>query len=332
MEVHNTDPEMLAVLDSEAGYRENFTNLALWQPYLLEVCKRHGLSPFLPLQMGFPGTYPVFIAGGRWVIKFFGRLFNGQETFQVEGELLREINRLADFQAPRLVASGSLFTSHEMWDWPYLVMEYIPGVSFGEIGSILGRRVRLQLAAELGGMVARIHSIEAPSWETYLLFLERQRTSVVEQLSAWGWIPPNLLSEVDTFLVPSKALIDPDEQPHWIHGDITRDHLIGRWDHGDWTTLSLIDFGDGRSGSLYFELPPLHLDVFDCDGELLAAFLQAYGYSLPMDRDFRRKALTACLLHPFDVLGPVWERKLSAAPPASLDELALRLWSVPSAN
>jgi hygromycin-B 7''-O-kinase len=207
------------------------------------------------------------------------------------------------------------------------VQAYLPGVSFGEIGSILGRRVRLQLATELGGLLARLHTIEAPGWEPYLCFLAEQRASSRIRLAAWGWMPPPLLDELEDFLLPPEALIDSGQQPHWIHMDVTRDHLIGRWNHGEWTTLGLIDFGDGRTGSLYFELPALHLDFFEGDGRLLAAFLDAYGYHLPQDAAFRRKALTACLLHPFDVLGGIWDRQLSPNPPKTLNELAFRLFS-----
>jgi hygromycin-B 7''-O-kinase len=321
------DLDRLASLELEAGYREDFHNLEFWRPYLLEVCRRHGLTPTLPLQMGVPGTYPVFIAGGRWVIKFFGRLFDGEQSFWVEYELTSRLNQMADFPAPGLVAHGELFPDGEGWTWPYLILEYLPGVSFGEIGSILGRRVRLQLANELGGLVRRIHTVQAPSWEPYLQFLERQRASVRSRLAGWGWMPPALSAELEAFLAPPQALIDPGEQPHWIHADLTRDHLIGRWNHGEWTTLGLIDFGDGQIGSLYFELPALHLDFFERDGRLLAAFLDAFGYAWPQDAAFRRKALTACLLHPFDLLGPIWERWLSPNPPASLDELAFRLFN-----
>jgi len=320
-------PERLAIMEIEQGYRENFVNLELWTPYVQAVCRRHGLGPVLPVQAGVAGTYPTFIAGSHWVVKFFGRIFNGQESFWTEKALGSRLNLLEDFPAPALVASGELFPDGADWPWPYLVQEYLPGLSFGEIGSILGRRVRRQLAGELGCLARRIHSLPAPDWGSYLDFLAQQRSTCFLRLKDWGWMPPGLLAELDDFLLPPAAFIDPEEDPHWVHADLTRDHLIGRWDHGTWTTLGLIDFGDARTGSLYFELPALHLGFFEGDARLLTVFLDAYQYERPMDEIFRQKALGACLLFPFDVIGPLWERKFSPNPPASLPALAARLFS-----
>ena len=160
------------MLESESGYRENFLNLDLWRPYVLEVCRRHGLAPGLPVQAGASGTYPVYIAGGHWVIKFFGRRFNGEQSLQAELALGRRVMQLDGFPAPAIVAQGELFSQGECsWPWPYLVQDYLPGVSFAEIGSILGKRVRLQLARELGSLARRLHTISAPDWGPYLDFL-----------------------------------------------------------------------------------------------------------------------------------------------------------------
>jgi hypothetical protein len=324
-QTHN--PQPLAVLEGESAYRDHYLDLELWRPYLEAVCRRHGLTPRLPLQTGIAGTYPVFIAGGRWVVKFFGRLFDGGQVYPVELELAGKLGRDPDFPAPALVAQGELFPGGQPWSWPYLVFEYLPGLSFSEIGSILGRRVRLQLAGELGCLARKIHNLAAPDWSPYLEFLERQRAGCRTRLAGWGWLPERLLAELDDYLLPPAALFGQGEQPHWVHGDITGDHLIGRWNHGEWTTLGLVDFGDGRIGSLFFELAAVHLGFFQGDGRLLAAFLEAYRYEQPQDTTFGRIALTTALLHPYDVLGPLWNRQFGQHPPESLDELAARLWT-----
>ena len=321
------DPLPLAVLEQEEAYREYFLDQDFWRPYVQAVCRRHALAPVLPLQTAVAGTYPVFIAGGHWVVKFYGRLFEGGQAYAVERDLASRLASDPDFPAPALAAQGELFPVGQPWPWPYLVFEYLPGLSFGEIGSILGRRVRMQLAGELGRLAGRVHNLPAPDWTPYLEFLDNQRAGCRPRLEAWGWLPEPLLNELEDYLLPSQELIGPGEQPHWIHGDLTGDHLIGRWNAGEWTTLGLIDFGDGRIGSLYYELAALHLDFFQGDGRLLAAFLDAYPSKWPQDEAFGRRALTAALLHQFDVLGPLWSRKFSQHPPKSLSELAVRLWS-----
>jgi hypothetical protein len=54
-------------------------------------------------------------------------------------------------------------------------------------------------------------------------------------------------------------------------------------------------------------LAALHLDLFHGDKKMLKRFLETYG-SIPVDDRFVRKAMTATLLHQFDVIGPLFER------------------------
>jgi hypothetical protein len=85
----------LAPLDTLDGYRRLFTDAALCAPLGRTIRRRHELAADGDVRSGLPGTYPTFIVGECWVVKLFGRLFEG--------------------------AVG--------WPWPYIVFPFVPGVS-----------------------------------------------------------------------------------------------------------------------------------------------------------------------------------------------------------
>ena len=325
----------LAALDNLDSYRRLFTDVPLWTPYVQEVLARHDLRPDGPTRTGVPGTCPVFIAGERWVVKFFGRLFDGAASFAVE----REANRTADaglsgdhnprIRPARLAAAGALFHSGEQgWHWPYLVFEYIPSISMGAAREQACFEDRLRAAAELGETTRWLHALPIEdsavfpnSHQPYLDFLIRQRTDVTSRQREWGSLPARLIAQIEDFLPPVEALVDTTRPPHLIHADLTADHLLGRLNDDRWTSLALIDFGDARTGSLLYELCALHADLFRWDSRLLAAFLEAYGISI--DADLPRNLLATMLLHQFNMFFGIEELLAQAG---SLNELAAQFY------
>jgi hygromycin-B 7''-O-kinase len=315
----------LEILD---GYRRLFTDLDLWAPYARQVCQKHGLQPHETVRLGVPGTCPVFIIEEHWVIKFYGRLFDGAAAYAVEREAGRLVSRDPAIYTARLVASGEL--GGPGWPWPYLVFDFIPGVSIGEVLDQLSFADRLRAASDLAEIVRRIHALPLEgsavfpnSFDPYLDFLHQQRARCVENHRQWDSFPPHLLEQIEDFLPPLDTLIDRTRSPHLVHADLTRDHLMGRIENGRWQTLALIDFGDAMTGDLLYELAALHLDLFNADRRLLAAFLKGYGLDSQARAELPRKAMATALLHQFNVFfGLTAEQKQLQ----TLQELADALW------
>jgi hygromycin-B 7''-O-kinase len=332
----------LSALDDFDTYCRLFTDVALWTPYVREVCHRHAL-PCQTVHLGVPGTCPVFLVDQQWVVKFFGRLFDGARSFAAECEagrlvgqdpLIRTASMIAagtasGASAP-LDAAGALFAGGELgeneWPWPYLVFEYIPGVSLGEVVEQVALDDLLRAAGELGDTVRRIHALPLAgsqvfreSYEPYQRFLAQQRIGVVERQRDWGSLPGRLVEQIEGFLPPLADLIDRTRPPHLIHADLTRDHLLGRLENGRWASLAIIDFGDAMTGDLLYELAALHLDLFGSDRRRLAAFLDAYGLPAAQRAGLPRKALATALLHQFNVFAAVPQAALQAS---TLEELA----------
>lgn len=322
-----SDLDQLDILDA---YRHLFTDVNLWAPYVREVCQRHGLLPCQQVRVGVPGSYPAFLVENRWVVKFFGRLFDGGVSFLVEREAGRLVRSDPAIPAVRLVASGEL--GKGQWPWPYLIFDLIQGVSIGQVMDQVCLVDRLRVAREMGSLASRLHRLSLADqvffpnhWSDYRSFLAQQRQGCVQNHRLWGTLPLHLVNQIEAFLPPIESLVDETRSPHLIHADLTRDHLLGKIEQGRWTTLALIDFGDAMTGDLLYELVALHLDLFNCDRALLVEFLNSYGMPLDQRAALPRRAMAVTLLHRFNVIECIPAGRLQVP---DLETLAHQVWDV----
>jgi hypothetical protein len=92
----------LAALDDDAAYRRYFMDPVEWRPYVLQVCQRHNLQDHGQVCPGLAGSFPTFIVDEKWIVKFFGRLFDGVASFQAEVGANRLVGGRA-YTPPRLL-------------------------------------------------------------------------------------------------------------------------------------------------------------------------------------------------------------------------------------
>lgn len=326
-----TDP--LRALDHLDGYRRCFWDADFWRPLVETVCRRDLSIPCQTVRSGLPGTFPTFIVDERWVIKFFGRLFEGEASFAIEREVARLLAN-GSIPAPALLAEGCLDPDAD-WPWPFLVFEFVPGVSIGEVYEQVARHDHLEIARLAGRIARQLHdlpldgsSLFAADWSGYVALLNTQRAGCAARQRAWGTLPEHMVEQIDAFLAPVEDLIPRHSRPHLIHADMTADHILGRLQEGRWQTTGIIDFGDAMVGSLWYELAALHLDLFRGDKRLLAAFLEAYGLDPALRGVLARRAMSGALLHQFDVLKGIMERWPHARSLSTLDQLAAAVWDL----
>ena len=332
----SSPPDLFDQLENIEGYRRYFADPIAWRPYVEQVCRRHALTPGRVIRIGVPGTCPTFIVDDLWVIKFFGRLFEGDGSFQLELELGKWAESLT-LPFPDIVAVGQLFQAGPGWPWPYLVFQFVPGESIGQVYEQINLQDKLALAVWMAKLTLCMHQaalpvskIFQPTWDTFVDLLQRQRATCRQSFQERGCLPEGLISQLDGFLLPLDALVDTRSTPHLIHADLTADHVLGRLEDGRWNSLALIDFGDAMIGDFYYELVALHLDLFHGEKRLLAVYLDAYGLDEQARRKLPIRAMNMALLHRFDVLGPVFEREPRLRQVSTFDELADALWKVES--
>jgi hygromycin-B 7''-O-kinase len=328
-------PSLLTPLYDLDGYRRYFTDASFWAPFISAVFSRHDLPIIGTPRCGVPGSYPTFIVSDRWVIKFFGPLFDGLACYQVE-HAASQLLHPPDFPVPALVSTGHLFPSATTeFSWPYLISEYIPALSIGEVYDQVCSASMLSLARLLGGLLKRIHLLPLPpdsplpsNWSSYTKLLNNLASDCPARQAAWGSLPSHLLSEIPAYLLPATKLLPAAPSPALIHADLTRDHLLGELHNGDWRLRAIIDFGDAISGDLFYELVVIHLELFNADLNLLREFLTAYQPSPFHQQDFVRKAMTLTLLFPYNLFECIFPRRPELYQSSSLSELADRLWKV----
>ena len=213
--------------------------------------------------------------------------------------------------------------------WRYLVLDYLPGISLGEVTQEVSSPNKLALARWLGTALKRIHRVKVPD-KTALPRLSKRKLNfwaARRKREGWpGW-PPHLAGQVDGYLATGGAIVSRLSL-HFIHADMTSDHLLGEWKNHTWTAGGIIDFGDAMLGNIYYELAALHLDLFAGDRRLLAEFLSAYLLSGDDRQDFTHKAMSVALMHQFDVIAPLFARQPVLGRVRRLEDLAERLWNV----
>jgi hygromycin-B 7''-O-kinase len=323
----------LSLLDSPDGYRQHFMDLALWQPHVQAICHRHNLEPCQPIRAGLAGTYPTFIVEDRWVVKLFGQLFDGGQAYQTEAQVGCLLPPDLPLPTPGILYTGTLYEGNVAWNWPYLIFEYIHGQSIGEVYQQVSFDDKLMLACRLGETTRQIQRVflDGAAFfhagrEAYLLFLQSQREHCRARHAGWRSLPGPLLDQIDAYVLPSGDLADDRFPCGLIHADLTRDHILGRLEAGRWISHGLIDFGDARVGNVFYELAALHLDLFLYDKRLLHTYLEAYG--LAYDPQFPRLAMSAALLHQFNVFEGLLEALPEAQHAHGLDELAHMIWAL----
>lgn len=312
----------LARLGTLEGYCKSFTDAVLWRPYVERICRERDWSCNL-VRTGVAGTFPTFIVDEQRVVKFFGRLFDGERCWRVEQEAAHLLLDNPAVPAARLMASGVL---EKEPGWMYLVFEYVPGVSIGEVYTRIPFEEKLSFVCWLGAWLPQMHRIEARDGTVLPCLSEELAHSWFN--SRWlkepsNW-PVHLSRQVEAYLSANGSFFQGGHES-FIHADLTRDHFLGLFQSRHWKTLAVIDLGDAMLGNIYYELAALHLDLFNCDKRLLRAFLHAYG--MPPDKDFVHKAMVTSLLHQFDVYAPLFACKPDLLESSTLNELAERIWN-----
>jgi hypothetical protein len=312
----------LSSLADRAGYAAHFMDPTLWKPYVLQVCATHGFNG-TQIDPGVPGTFPTFIVDAiekntpqtsqMLVVKFFGPLFDGSGSFNVE----RDIGRWLETQSmpilsPKILAEGRLDK-----DWQYLIFEHIAGVSIAQVRETLSMNDWLSIACEMGEYMHRLHAQTShhqselprsfqPCLGNFTNFITKQRLHCHTHHQEWNDLPAQLLDQIENFILPVEGLIDFSAPPHLIHADLTLDHLLGAMKSGVWKSLAIIDWGDAMTGNILYELVALHLDLFQSAKQLLKVCLEAYGLPEFYQRDFPRKALSMVLLDQFSMPARVY--------------------------
>jgi len=310
----------LPSVSDAADYRRQFHN-DVWRRAAATICARHGIS-HTSLKRSARGENIIFLVDETYVVKIFPPF---RESYARESAALKFARGKLGIRIPELVHTG------EIEGWPYLLMTQLAGRASREAWAETGRRDRLEIITRLGVALSELHAHAAPlrtaldrDWRG---FLERQaRASIERQRSCGasrGW-----LESLPAYIAARLPLLETDDRPVFLHGDIHAGNLLLAEEGGRWRITGLIDFGDALCGSKEYEFVAPGVLMVQGDGELQRALLLAYGYAeTQLDLELRARLMLLTILYECSDLRKYALRLAPEATNLTLDELERAIWT-----
>ncbi|WP_240519507.1 phosphotransferase family protein [Amycolatopsis antarctica] len=271
------------------------------------------------------GSLPVYAVGETLVLKLYPPV-HGTEL-AVESGVLRALHATLAVPTPRVRDSGVRD------GWGFLLMTRLPGRSLESVWPELSTSDRGRLADRLGRTLAALHRTEAPVLETlepanWQEWIAGQRRTAAERQRRAG-TPETWVEQIPGFL-DSVDLGDP--VPGLLHTECMREHVMMRYENGEWNASGLFDFEPAMRGAPEYDFAAVGLFVSCGDAAFLRALLLSYGYAPgELGVEFSRRCLAYTLLHRYSNLR--WYLDVLPAPPEPvLDSLALTWWGTGTAE
>lgn len=253
----------LPTFSSPGDFKDRLSDTEFWSPLVLDVLQRHDLPGSInDIVAGVGGTFPTFLFG-RVVVKFFGYLDWWQFSYRTERAAHALLASDTRIKAPVVLAEGSLSgdEGESASAWSYLIYTRMPGIAWGYLD--LSRDQKLSIAHALGEQVARVYALKAPK---EIEVISGWAPSDVVAACRHSSLAPHLVDQVGEYL-EKLAPFDNVFQ----NGDIMHRHVFA--EAGGYS--GIIDWGDAIVTDRHYDLAKIHLDLFDCDKDLLREFLAA---------------------------------------------------------
>ena len=317
---------LLPPIDTWAQWASLFDDVAVWKPAVDAICEREGIA-YDRIEAPASNTNAVFILDRRVVIKIYSPFW---PEFAFERGLMELLERDVVVPVPAVRAVGVL---RDRRDWSYLAMEFCAGRPLDELQPELPRAALLDVAAQTGSTVRRLHAIDPQplaaidKGEAWDALVQRRRRQVLPELVDRGLIVPRVAGALETVL--DEAVVAAHAVSHVVvHGDLNAEHVLLEEQERRWTVSALIDFGDARIGAPDYEWMPLWLGLCNRDAALLRSVLEAYDPSLLTDPGLGQRIAAWTLLHDYgsDAIAELFENSGVARPVPSLEALQALVW------
>jgi hygromycin-B 7''-O-kinase len=318
---------LLPEIRTWAEWGKMFTDVQLWAPVVRAICCRESIL-CQDVEAGYPGTHAVYIVDRAYVVKVYAPFC--REDYDLECDLYPILACNPQIPAPLLLAHG---TWRDRIDWPYIVMDYVPGRPIGEVQADIPPSNRVGIASHLGCILRQLHStpldpIRAldPSGQDWQQFVRLRKTEFVREFREREVLPPNVIDQCAEWL---ESVWNEVQAEHLVllNGDVTEDHVLVERQDGTWRVSGLIDFGDALIGPAEYEWIALWFGALDCEAQSMRAFLASYDPDIRIDEGFVRRAMALTMLHEFSAGIVRWVLERLGDPPVRcLEELEQVLW------
>ncbi|WP_448316653.1 phosphotransferase [Streptomyces sp. CO7] len=300
---------MLPVVETDDAWDSVVRDESVLRPAAEDLCARLGL-PGAALVRFPEGSQPVYAVGDDHVLKLFPTA--AARDGIAEGRVLTHVQGRLPVPTPTVRDFGPYENG-----WQYVLMSRLRGESLAHCWGDVPRQDRERLVAEIGEMLAVLHSLGTDQLGEVLgpgdwgAFLDRQRAGAVRRQFARGLSAP-WLDQIPDFLASVPLPRAP--RPSLLHTEVMRQHLLV--DPDGWRLTGLFDFEPAMIGDRAYDFVGVGLFVTGGDPGLLTRLTGAYGHG------FAPHALMAyTLLHVYSNL-PWYLRELPAPAEETLPSLA----------
>jgi Ser/Thr protein kinase RdoA (MazF antagonist) len=114
-----------------------------------------------------------------------------------------------------------------------------------------------------------------------------------------------------------------------LHGDVHEGNIIVTTSRGRVYPAALVDFDRAFIGDPAYDLMTAYIRVLACHKHLLKRLLAGYGL-LRVDGEWINRMMALVLLHPFDMMGAILQRRPRLSTTTSWNEMATQLWNIGS--
>ena len=303
-----------------------FDDVRVWRPVVDAICEREGIG-YHRIEAPASNTNAVFMLDRRVVIKIYSPFW---EECAFERRLMELLQHDAAVPVPAIRAAGEF---RDRRDWSYLAMGFCAGRPLSELQEELTQAARLEVAAQTGRMIRRLHAVDPELLgaidkdERWDALVDRRRRDVLPELIDRGLIVPSVAPELEALLDQAVAASRTAGRVV-IHGDLNAEHLLMEERNGRWDVSALIDFGDARIGVPDYEWMPLWLGLCNRDVAVMHAFLEACDPRLLADDALGRRVAAWTLLHDFgtDAIAELFDKSGATRPARSLEALHALVW------
>lgn len=231
------------------------------------------------------GSTILYRTGGM-VIKIFSR--DEPDFCRNEAGFLRLLQGRLPVQTPALIGTGRYL------DYPYIIMEELPGVPLKSLWRDLSQRNRERAVEQAAEILRSLHSIPAeeaafsmPEWKS---FIASQKKDFRKNHAGFG-LDAERIEEIGLYLEET-APVEETGEPVVCHTEIMREHLFGEIRGGELRLTGLLDFEPSMIGVKEYDLCAVGLFLTAGEPGLYKRFLDAGGYDSP-----REAVMRMLLLH-----------------------------------
>ncbi len=256
------------VIENWKTWGEIFCSISAFFPLIREIFQKEKLV-LGEIQNLTPGTNAVFRCG-NYVIKIYAPAESGLDCsrdFYMEKTLLHFAAKLG-IAAPNYITSGEFCDKYR---FPYLIMDYAEGTEGGTWLKNCTVRQKKAAVRQLKKLLERLHqpACELPPFPAADIKRRALENPRLQQLSAP--LAEEIKRRIGAVAMDNLVL---------VHGDITGENVLVTPDGKP----MLIDFADACIAPSCYELPPLLIELFRFEPQLVREWIGSTDFEPFLDQ------------------------------------------------